>query len=175
MFSNFIYWKLRFLQLTDIVNIVNAGREFSGKSLSQLSTCHKDLRLIAKVALQLSPVDFGVSEGNRSFELQLKYFKENKSKLDPRVPEMYAKAMHLKIPSMAFDFFACVPGKRNLNYDNEHLTAIGTTLLIVGKILYSKGFVKHEVRWGGNWDRDSEIITDQIFDDRPHIELIPVL
>ena len=175
MYSNFIYWKLRFLQLTDIVNIINAGRNYSGSSLSQLSTCHKDLRLTAKIVLQLSPIDLGISEGNRSFEKQLEYFKKSKSKLDPRIPEHYVKAMHLKIPSMALDFFACVPGKKELAYDNEHLVAIATTFLVVGDILYSKKLIKHKIRSGMNWDRDSEILTDQIFDDRPHVELVPVL
>ena len=28
------------------------------------------------------------------------------------------------------------------------------------------------IRWGGNWDRDNEILSDQKFDDCPHFELV---
>lgn len=30
----------------------------------------------------------------------------------------------------------------------------------------------HKIRWGGNWDQDQIILTDQSFDDLPHFEYL---
>ena len=44
----------------------------------------------------------------------------------------------------------------------------------VAEMLYKQGGITHKLRWGGNWDMDGEILIDQSFDDRPHVELIKI-
>jgi len=144
---------------------------FGSRSLEELGTCHPDLRIIADEALIVSPIDWGISDGGRTFDEQLKYFLKGASTLDPRIPEKRKKANHLKTPSMAFDFYAYVPGKRELAYDLSHLCLIAGVIISTANRLYAEGKISHLVRWGGNWDRDGEILTDQSFDDSPHIEL----
>jgi peptidoglycan L-alanyl-D-glutamate endopeptidase CwlK len=152
------------------------GFSFGKASTERLNTCHPDLRLIAREALQYSQVDFGISEGVRTDDKQLEYFLARKAKLDPRVPEQRAKARHLANEhglSDAFDFYAFVPGKPSLAFDFNHLCMIAGVLVSTANRLLAEGRIGSRVRWGGNWDGDGEIITDQTFNDLPHLERIP--
>ena len=54
--------------------------KFSNTSLQKLNTCHPDIVLIMSEAIKIA--DFTILEGSRPDELQYKYFKEGKSKLD---------------------------------------------------------------------------------------------
>lgn len=140
---------------------------FGKRSQTQLDTCHKDLQLIANEALKVSRVDFSIIEGARSVELQQKYFKEGKSKIDG----IKIKGNHNYQPSRAFDIAVYVSGKPKLTYDPNHLCYIAGIIIGISERLYSSGQTNHKIRWGGNWDRDGEILTDQNFDDMPHFEL----
>ena len=142
--------------------------KFGQRSLNNLAGCHKDLQLIAQEALKISPIDFGISEGHRSPERQLQLFREGKSTKDG-----YTKmSKHNLNPSMAFDFFASVPGDAKLAFDNEHLTYIAGILYAVAMRLYAEGKIDHKPRWGGNWDGDGTIIYDHGLKDRPHFEIV---
>ena len=44
--------------------------KFSKKSMDKLDTCHPDLKKVAIRALELSPYDFGITEGIRTIERQ---------------------------------------------------------------------------------------------------------
>ena len=149
--------------------------QFGKSSQERLDTCHPDLRLILSEAIKVSPVDFGISEGVRSVQKQLDYFLHGKSRLDPRNPEQAKKAKHLPGPdglSTAADFYAYVPGRNDLAYDFNHLSLVAGVVLSTAKRLKNEGKVTHGIRWGGNWDMDGQIITDQTFNDLPHVELV---
>lgn len=151
------------------------GYRFGKNSVIQLATCHRDLQLILTESLAVSPIDFGVSEGRRTFEKQLEYFFNEKTELDPRIPAHLAKAKHVTMdnsPSMAADVYAWVPGKPQLQYDFNHLCVIFGVVWSTAECLLRAGAITHHIRWGGNWDRDGEVITDQKFNDLPHFELI---
>lgn len=149
---------------------------YSKRSLDNLSTCEYDLRIIMMAAIKESSVDFGISEGVRTVEKQLEYFLSNppKTSLDPRDPEQRKKAKHLpneKGLSEAVDIYAYVPGRPDLSYDIAHLSYIAGVVDSAAKRLYNEGKVSHLVKWGGNWDMDGCIISDQRFNDLPHFEL----
>ena len=143
-------------------------KKFSETSKIRLSTCHEDLELIMNTALQYSDIDFGISEGYRSVELQQKYFKEGKSKLDG----ITKLGKHNEHPSMACDIFIVI--NENKPYDPEHISYLAGIIHAASEMLFEKGVTRHKVRWGGNWDMDGTILIDQIFDDRPHFELVKV-
>ncbi len=143
---------------------------FGKRSKEQYDTCHKDLQLILNIAIKVSSVDFGLSEGHRTFNKQLEYFFNGASKIDPRNPELAKKGMHLYNPSLAVDFYVYVAGK-NYTYDKDHLIYIATVIQTVANILYNEGKISHLIRWGGNWDKDGIIIKDQSFQDLCHVEL----
>lgn len=142
--------------------------KFSKKSLDKLNTCHEDLQLIMKTSISISDIDFGISEGHRSIELQNKYFKEGKSKIDG----VTKKGKHNCNPSMAVDVYLYINGKAS--WDNESLSYVSGVIHAVTEMLHKQKKISHKIRWGGNWDMDGEILVDQSFDDRPHFELIKI-
>ncbi len=139
---------------------------FSTVSETRLQTCHPDLQKILRESLKISDIDFGIAEGHRSVELQQQYFKEGKSKIDG-VTQL---GKHNTMPSMAADIYPFIGGKAN--YDLETLSYLAGIFHAVSEMLYNQGAITHHLRWGGNWDMDGEILIDQSFDDRPHIELV---
>ena len=135
-------------------------------SLSRLDTCHKDLQKIVLASIELSPIDFGIAEGHRTKERQKELFDQGKSKIDG----ITVKGKHNYSPSLAFDFYAFVGGKAI--WEPQHLCVIAGIIQATAKMLYIQGEVEHRLRWGGNWDGDGEIISDQNFIDLPHFELL---
>jgi peptidoglycan L-alanyl-D-glutamate endopeptidase CwlK len=140
--------------------------KFGRSSKEKLATCHDDLQLIMQEAVSVSDVDFGISEGFRTIELQQKYFNEGRSKIDG----VNKKGKHNYSPSLASDIYAYVDGKAN--YEEEHLSYLAGLIHGVSEMLLKQGKISHRVRWGGNWDMDGTIILDQTFQDRPHFELV---
>lgn len=141
-------------------------KTLSQKSADKLRTCHKDIQKVITLAVSISDVDFGISEGERSVELQQIYFKEGKSKIDG----IKVKGKHNYSPSEAVDIFAYVNGKAS--YDISHLSYLAGIIQACATLLFNEGVITHKIRWGGNWDRDGEILTDQSFDDSPHFEIV---
>ena len=139
--------------------------KFSNKSKERLNTCHEDLRLIANIAIQRSQIDFGIAEGHRSVERQYDLYKAGLSKIDG----VNKRGKHNYKPSLAFDIYAWVNGKSS--YDQRYIIFIAGVILAVAKELKEQGRIETELRWGGNWDGDGEIITDQSFNDLVHFEI----
>lgn len=132
---------------------------FSKSSADNLATCDVRLQIICKRALEVSKIDFGISCGYRSPEDQLKVFQAGKSKIDG----IKQKSKHNYSPALAVDIFGYVNGKADysvpvMSYLAGVMDAVSADLNI-------------PFRWGGNWDGDGIIITDQDFDDLPHFEL----
>ena len=53
---------------------------FSPRSIERLEGVHPDLQKVAHLALELSPIDFGITEGLRSKERQQKLYDDGLSK-----------------------------------------------------------------------------------------------
>jgi peptidoglycan L-alanyl-D-glutamate endopeptidase CwlK len=140
------------------------------RSRQLLSECHPDFFKIVEMALKVSEVDFGISEGYRSPERQKQLFVEGKSKIDG----VRQKGMHNMKPSLAIDIFAYHPDpatRQKIAFDYNTLSYLAGVLQTCAKILYYQGDIQHTLRWGGNWDRDGIIIKDQTFQDLVHFEL----
>ena len=134
--------------------------KFGKTSLERLSTCDDRLQNLFMIAISRSPVDFGIAEGHRTIARQKKLYDEGKSKIDG----VTRKGKHNYSPSRAVDVYAWVNGKAS--WDKKHL------ILIAGVVLACAKEARIDIRWGGNWDGDGEIISDQNFIDLPHYELI---
>ena len=139
---------------------------FSRRSLERLSTCHVDLQLIAQEALCASQVDFSIVEGHRSVERQQLLYQAGKSKIDG----LTKRGKHNHSPSLALDICAIVHGKAS--WRECYLSYLGGVFTATAARLLKERNIEHCLRWGGNWDSDGEIITDQSFMDLPHFELI---
>ncbi len=142
--------------------------KFSNTASKRLLTAHKDLQLIFNTVISLSNVDFGIAEGHRSIELQKKYYDEGKSQIDG----INKKGKHNYDPSLAVDIYLWINGRAQ--WDEESLSYVAGLIHGVSEMLLKEGKINHRIRWGGNWDMDGEILTDQTFQDRPHFELITI-
>lgn len=132
--------------------------KFSQRSLDNLNECHPDLQLIAHEAIKY--FDFVVYEGYRGKEDQDKYFFEGKSKV------RFPNSKHNKSPSMAFDA-APYP----INWDRTGAFYFMAGIMIaVAKRLKDEGKISHNLRWGGDFNRDRNLYNDK-FIDLPHFEL----
>ena len=145
--------------------------KFGDRSLKNLHTCHTDLQKIFYLAIKISRVDFGISEGHRSLERQRELYQQGKSKINGTTK----KGKHNIHPSMAADIYAYHPDinvRRKIIYDIPTLSYLAGTITAIAKELKEKGEITHDIRWGGNWNKDGVILHDQSFDDLPHYELI---
>lgn len=136
------------------------GYTFSKISLKRLQTCDERLQRIAHEAIRASSIDFMITEGHRSVKRQKLLFDAGRSRIDG----IDKKGKHNYNPSLAFDICAIIKGKAS--WRQEYLCYLG------GVIMTSASMMHIPLRWGGNWDMDGEIITDQSFDDLPHFELL---
>lgn len=159
-----------------------SGHTFNEQSLKELAMVSPALRLVILDALRVSDVPFQIRKGGgpRTIEQQRAFAEPNaegkiRSKVHPdhdanglpwkSQAHFFAAAKHVVGPEMplarAVDIVCAVKGKE---FDREHLAHIA------GVILACARFRETPVRWGGNFDRDGEIL-EQAFDDMPHFEL----
>lgn len=131
---------------------------FGKASLNRLDTVDKYLSLVMNAALNTEVMDISIVEGHREKEKQNEYFKAGKSKVE------WPKGKHNKIPSCAVDAAPWVNGK--ISWNKLHCC------VLAGVILACAAELGIKIRWGGNWDMDSEPITDQDFQDLVHFEIV---
>jgi len=137
--------------------------KFGTKSLENISTCHPIIREIMMEAIKTAPVDFSVIQGYRGYAEQTKYFNEGKSKL----PYPYSKHNSTRAgepESRAIDLAPYINKKSS--FEKEHC------VFLAGHIMSTAKRLNYTLRWGGDWDMDTEVITDQSFQDLVHFELV---
>lgn len=125
------------------------GFVFSERSKKNLHRVHPALVSIATRALELSEVDFVVTEGLRSLEVQKKYLAEGKSRT--------LRSYHLAQKdgySHAIDVAAIVDGK--VTWDLPPYRAIADAFKQAAKEQGGR------ITWGGDWKK---------FVDSPHFQL----
>lgn len=70
---------------------------------------------------------------------------------------------HNFFPSKAVDVVPVINGR--ISFVKEHVLTLSGFLMS-----FFQNEMKDKWRWGGNWDRDQEVVTDQIFNDLLHFE-----
>lgn len=125
---------------------------FSARSRANLETCHEDLqRLFGEV---IKHYDCTILCGHRGEEEQNEAFRQGRSQLQ------FPQSKHNSLPSIAVDV-APYP----IDWDNRsRFYHFGG--LVLG-ISIGMGI---PIRWGGDWDMDTDL-NDQSFFDLPHFEL----
>ena len=125
---------------------------FSKRSKSRLSTC--DERLQEVFTEVIKHVDCSVLEGHRSKERQNKLYDEGRTKVK------YPNGRHNSNPSKACDVTPYPVDWK----DRERQT------LFAGFVIGVARSMGYNVRWGGDWDMDFQVM-DNRFDDFPHFEI----
>jgi hypothetical protein len=119
--------------------------KLSQRSLDRLKGVDEDLVAVVKRAIELTDVDFGVTEGVRTIERQRMLFNEGKSQT--------MKGKHLI--GRAVDVAAYVGSE--VSWDKEHYITISKAFKQAAEEL------NVSIRWGGDF---------KSFFDGPHFELI---
>ena len=145
-----------------------------------------DLIKILDYAIQF--YDFSIIEVLRSVTRQHELWQKGR-KLKHPSEDPYKRASWVKIGSTVTNIDGYEKtGKHNLNppeafdiypypidLSNDLKTRarfyyMAGIVMQCARELYAKGEIEHVLRWGGDWDQDSDF-TDQTFDDLPHFEL----
>tara|TARA_R110000850_G_C9903298_1_gene459998 strand:- start:17 stop:406 length:390 start_codon:yes stop_codon:yes gene_type:complete len=124
--------------------------QFGKNSQDRMSGVNSSIIEVAKLALAISSIDFGIPRhgGLRTAQEQQMLFNENASQLDGTIKKSYHQS------GMALDVFAYVEGKAS--WDAVHLTIIAAAMLEAANRL------SVNMRWGGHWSN---------FKDMPHFEV----
>lgn len=139
--------------------------KFSERSNERLDTCRHELQKVFRLAIQRSGVDFGISEGQRSVKRQQELYakgRTEKGEIVTYVDGVNKRSKHNYIPSEAVDIYAFVNG--SASWETKHLC------YLAGVIMACANELNVDLTWGGNWDNDGQIISDQNFVDLPHFE-----
>lgn len=127
---------------------------FSERSLKRLETCDNKLQFLFKEVVK--HFDCTVLTGHRGKEEQDQKFEEGLSKVK------FPNSRHNISPSMAVDV---TPYPIDF-YDRERITYFAGYVMGIATMMGIK------LRWGGDWDRDTET-KDNSFDDLIHFEVYP--
>jgi peptidoglycan L-alanyl-D-glutamate endopeptidase CwlK len=141
---------------------------FSQKSIDRLSTCHKDIQVIFNEVIEYW--DCTISCGFRPEEEQNKAYAEGKSKL------RWPNGNHNKYPSNAVDVYPYPvdlfpKNQRDAEIYKYRMAYFAGFVMEKAKQLKAQGKIAHELRWGCDWNGDTEI-KDHTFLDFPHFELV---
>lgn len=138
---------------------------FSKKSKVMLEQCHPDIQKVMNEAIKI--IDFSITEGARTKEKQLEYYKAGKSKtLNSKHLPKYCNEIG-KECSFAVDL---LPYPADWN-DRERFCLLAGIVLGMAKLLKDQGKIKSTIRWGGDWSMNN-ITKDESFSDLPHFEVL---
>lgn len=134
--------------------------KYSDKSKERLAECHRDLRIVFGIVILF--FDCSIICGKRGKTEQTTAYDSGRSKLQ------YPKSKHNKEPkSEAVD---AVPYP--IDWKNtRRMRYFAGFVVAIGEILFRLHIIDHQIRWGGDWDRDTDNL-DQRFDDLPHFEIV---
>jgi len=134
-------------------------RTWSTKSAAVAITLDKTLlKVVTRIRDEVA--DISLLEGHRGQKKQNEYFygQPQRSKLP------WPKGKHNKYPSLAVDLQP-YPRPERTGVLRETLAYIAGAATAIGR---EEGVT---IRWGGDWDRDSQL-GDQNFDDFFHLEVV---
>ena len=126
---------------------------YSKSSSDKLATCHPSLQILFNKVLK--HFDHTILCGHRGKEDQNKAYDAGKSQL------RYPFGKHNQSPSIAVDV---IPYPIDWN-DRERMTYFAGQVVALGRQL------NIEIRWGGDWNRDTQV-KDNSFDDLVHFEIV---
>lgn len=135
--------------------------KFGIGSKNQLATCHPDLQLIFIEVIKF--IDCQVLEGYRGQAKQEREFNEGDSKVH------YPFGKHNSNPSNAADVAPFPIDWKNIN----RFYWFAGIVIGVAKMLKLHGKITHDIRYGGDWNRNYDITDEKGLRDLVHFELVP--
>lgn len=130
--------------------------KLSDRSLKILSTVKPDLQKVVNRAIEISEVDFGVIQGNRTQQQQDELYAQGRTKPGQKVT-WTRNSRH--IGGYAVDLLPFLNGKAE--WDNNG--KLGLWPKIAKAMKQASSELNIPITWGGDWERTP---------DRPHFELV---
>jgi peptidoglycan L-alanyl-D-glutamate endopeptidase CwlK len=135
---------------------------YSGTSMLKLQSCHEDLRAIFNEVIK--HYNCTIVCGHRNEKDQAEAFNAGKSKAK------WPLSLHNHVPSLAID---AMPYPVDYT-DLDRLRTFAGYVLGIAQLMLTAKKTLHLVRWGGDWDMDTQV-KDNNFNDLGHFELVEVL
>lgn len=140
--------------------------KYSASSKARLETCHPELQILFKRVLP--DFDHSVLCGHRDKAAQTKALNDGKSQL------AWPDSKHNALPSLAVDAAPYDYTISGIDWEDlERLAYFAGFVKGVAQTLYDEGQMEHKLRWGGDWDSDTNV-KDERFRDMVHFELVKV-
>jgi peptidoglycan L-alanyl-D-glutamate endopeptidase CwlK len=136
--------------------------EYGPQSRENLETVHPTLEQVFDRVLELALIDVTITEGVRSKEVQDEHYRAGRSRV--KWPNSKHNVLEPGQKSLAVDAAPYVNGRASYNWRH--------CIYLAGVVQATARLMGAEIRWGGNWDRDGEPVTDQEFQDLVHYELV---
>ena len=152
---------------------------YATNSMSLLETADKDLQILFKIVVV--KFDNIITSAHRTSERQFELFQQGRtliggvwivtdqSKVVTTVDGITKLSKHNADPSEAVD---AVPYPWNPN-DTRRIHLFAGYVIGVAEMLKQEGQMLYSLRWGGDWDGDTEV-EDEIFKDLCHFEIIKI-
>ncbi len=134
--------------------------DYSNRSSLILSKASHNIQLVFYEALAMGLIDITAIESRRAKARQNRLYAIDKSRV--QWPNGKHNVLNPGDLAHAVDAAPCVNGKASDNW--YHCIYLAGVIQACGQKLGIP------IRWGGNWDRDGEPITDQDFQDLWHYE-----
>ena len=131
---------------------------YGKRSTKNLNQAEIDLQIVFNEVIKY--FDCSIICGHRGKAAQTKAFKEKRSKVQ------WPNSRHNKIPSEAVD---AVPYPIDWK-DVNRMRFFAGHVVMCANMLYEAGKIKHRIRTGFDWDKDTQV-NDHRFIDGPHFEL----
>lgn len=135
--------------------------KYGRKSEEQLATCCVELQAVFKFLIRF--YDHAIIDGYRDEAKQNAAYSDRKSRVK------FPNGKHNLKPSFAVD---AVP------YDSQTKKALWDTnncIFFAGMVILVGIMFGYRIKWGGNWDMDRDLLTDQDFQDLVHFEFVGVI
>lgn len=128
--------------------------EFSVSSNAKLNECTGNLQQLFREVVR--HMDCAVTCGHRGQADQDAAYAAGKSKV------RYPNGMHNSVPSKAVDVYPYVNGRLS--------DKTAQCCYLAGYVMATADRLGIKIRWGGDWDMDTEALTDQQLQDLVHFE-----
>ncbi len=139
---------------------------FGKTSTARLCSCHPDLQTIFNEVIKVMDCTIVCGHRNEADQQAAYNAKPQLSKVQ------YPNSNHNTYPSLAVDVAPYDATIRNIDWgDTNRFYYFAGRVMEVARRLREEGKILHDLRWGGDWDRDTEV-DDQTFIDLPHYELV---
>ena len=126
--------------------------------MDKLEQCNPVLQTVFNIVLK--DFDNTIICGHRTKEAQNEAFKKGNTQVS------FPNSMHNKKPSLAVD---ALPYPVNW-HDTKRMGYFAGHVVQTANILYLQGAIPFKIRWGGDWNKDTEL-KDNTFQDLAHFEL----